>query len=266
MPAIVTGVTAYSQNAATVDAISGRIFFKSNNQLVIVSVRQSAVNVLTVGQCCTLLQYDQATGALYGIDASGPNVIIRSINLATGATQGVVTTSATSVSLTQPAFDPISRRLFFIDGIQAALYVVDLQNASSTHVALNNCCSALAYEPAVGTLFGLDSSGPQTVLVSVNPVTGNKSAVLSTGAQGVTLVPIGLDLATHRLFFETGIQQALFTVNLSPPSASSVSVSPCCGPLFFVLDAGAIPLLTTPALVALVLVVCCLGIYRSTAS
>jgi hypothetical protein len=245
-PVVTTAATSYSQSAATVDVLGGRIFFKSGSSLYIVNVRDATSAAVTVGSCCALLQFDYSSGTLYGVDSSGPTVVIRSIDLSSGATTFVMSTAASGVSLVQPAFNPATRTLFFRDGIQSSLYEVDLLHGSSSQVPLANCCAGYAFDPAAGRLYGLDTSGPSTLLVSIDLGTGSKTTLLNTGASGVALVPFAFDAIGRRLFFEGGTQ--LHTIDVPTLSTTHLSMASCCPPLFFIIDASAIPALSWPFL------------------
>jgi hypothetical protein len=74
--------------------------------------------------------------------------------------------------------------------------------------------------------------------------------------------PIAFDPQAHRIFFESGTQQTLVRVDLSPPGSSSVLLPSCCAPLFFVLDAGAIPLFGKPLLLLLLAAMAWVGVQR----
>jgi hypothetical protein len=237
-PSIQTTAPSYSQSGATVDTAGGRIFFKSGTQLYIVDTVGKTFTILNVGACCPVLVFDPFAQRLYGLDPTLAGMNVLDIDLQTGATSVVATTAPTPVALVQAAIDARGRRLYFVGS--NTLNTVNLQTGTGTAVPLTACCAGLQFDPLAGTLYGLDSSGPQLTVVVLDPATGQKTPVANTTSPGVTLLPFGFDPVGRVIYFENGTQQRLYSVALQPGVVTSTPLS-STGPLFFVTATLAIP-------------------------
>jgi len=187
------------------------------------------------------LEYDPSTRKLlYVANVSGAP--LASIDPDTGIlTVLIASTGSTGSSLS--AFDPASRRLFFLGaagitgGSIPTLFTVELATlAVSSRPVASDSLAFFRYDPVSGALIGV-SNAPGVPVVSIDPNTGLVTTlVASTGAARADFG--ALDSAGRKLYFEglLGLAQGLFTIDLATRTASSASIARTDAYVFLQLD------------------------------
>jgi Fe2+ transport system protein FeoA len=177
-----------------------------------------------------------ATGSIYAQNLigvgffGGPQVKIAKVDPVTGAPTTLVTTTATSLSAAQAAYDAAQRRVFFQDG--GRLFTVNLATNNISLVSEANCCAYLLFDALHNQLLGVGFfGGLQIQVAKIDPVTGTATTLTTTTAATLSGAQAAYDPVQQRVFFQDSSQ--IFTVNLATNCSSHITEPNCCADLLF---------------------------------
>lgn len=274
---LATGATAPDFGLGTFDPVRRRLFFLNGfvgaQELVTVDLTSSSVTTVPVAipAAYLFIQYDQATGRIFSV-TNAPGTPLVAIDPSTGASATLLVTGIASPDFGLRAFEPVSRRLYFLSGPPAAqnLVTIDLStNGVSVHpIPLAGSYLFFEFDPATGRVLSLTNQ-PGSPLIAIDPATGSTQTLFNTGAPQPDFGLSAIDVVGHQLFFLNGPvgSQSLFTVNLTAQTASSVPAAMLASYLLFEVDPAPIPAFTSAmlGLLALTLVTVALWTARAAA-
>ena len=270
---ISTGAPTPDFGLGTFDPLHRRLFFldgpSGSQSLIIVDLNALTVTAKPIAMPASylFLEYDAANDRVLSVTSAASAPIV-SINPSTGATLTLLSTGASSPDFGLSAFDPIARRLYFLDGPIGAQSVVTLnlatQAASTVAIPIPANYLFFEWDSLSGRILAVTSQagGP---LLGIDPATGASQTILTTGATNANFGLSAIDTVGRRLFFLSGPAgaQSLFTVNLSSNAASSVPAAIPASYLLFEFEplSGAnIPALESVGLMVLALGLAFIGI------
>jgi hypothetical protein len=229
---VTTTATTLSGAQAAYDPAQQRVFFQDASQLFTINLVTNAVSQVPEAVCCPNLLFDSLNGQLLGVGFfGGSQVKIARIDPATGTPTTLVTTTATTLSGAQAAYNPAQQRVFFQDASQ--LFTVNLVTNAVSQVPEAVCCPNLLFDSLNGQLLGVGFfGGSQVKIARIDPATGTPTTLVTTTATTLSGAQTAYDPAQQRVFFQDASQ--LFTVNLVTNAVSQVPEAVCCASLLFV--------------------------------
>jgi hypothetical protein len=145
VPVVNTDATSLVGGISTFDAAGKRFFFMSSGSvLYTANVATGSFSSVNLGGAFPQLQFDQASGTLYGADFSAGHISIFVINPQTGTMSPVAATGAVSIAGGISAFDPATKRFFFISN--GHLYTVNVVTGQVSSVSLGGANPLLQFD------------------------------------------------------------------------------------------------------------------------
>lgn len=275
-PLVVTGLTQATSGLNTFDPVQRRLFLLrgaiGTQELVIVDLNLRTIAFRSIALAppfgYTFFEWDPSTGRVLAL-TNQPGLPVVSIDPATGAVQQLLTTGAGDANGGINAYDPATRRLFFLTGGNNAqnIVTVHLNTSSVTQSAIADPASYthFEYDPATARVLSV-RNGPGYPLVSIDPATGNVQTLVLTNATSAHPALAAIDGEARRYYFLSGSigSQQLMRVNLTTLSVSSVSIAmPQDAYIFFEQDMHlpAIPLADEKGLLILSLALTAIGVW-----
>jgi hypothetical protein len=180
-----------------------------------------------------------AAGILSVTSQAGSPVV--SIDPATGTVQPLFNTNTSALAFGISAFDPASRRLYFLSGGVGTqqLVIADLNSSTVTtrSIAISGLYIFFEWDAASGRIIAVTSQAGSPV-VSIDPATGTVQPLFNTNAGSLAFGYSAFDPLSRRLYFLTGAQQ-LVIADLNSSTATTRSIAIASLYIFFELDAPA---------------------------
>jgi hypothetical protein len=239
----VTGETSYS-SVSGLDPEGRRIFVLAAGtpaqRIVTINLSSGAVSSAPLTSFVPdrplELHFDPASRTVLAVSNSGQ---VLQINPETGSIQTTVGNFTIS-SVTAIAFDPVTRRLFAINGETGqTLQILDLDTGQLTShfIPSVHYYGLLKWDPVTRRLLSATSE-PGVPIVSIDPSTGSVVPVVETGSP-VLPYQSALDAFGRRLFFLSlvprptgGVSWSLYAVDLSNPSVAAIPLDSSTDYLF----------------------------------
>jgi hypothetical protein len=167
-----------------------------------------------------------------GVILQQPGTPVGLVPVSSGMLQTVAVTNGGGVCLCQPAYDPVSHRVFFYAQPSSVptIFSANVQTGAVTSVAIIPplFVSPLVWDPVTGRLLSTSGFGPGPLqVVSIDPNTGAAQALFTTTITFADTM-LALDAAGRRLFVVSnnsiGTQQ-LHTINLTNGGVMTVSIA-----------------------------------------
>jgi hypothetical protein len=260
----------------TFDPIHRRLFLLDGiigtQKLVITTLnaRTSTSIPVPASNAYTFFEYDPVTDRILSV-MMAPGFPLVAINPNDGTVETLLLTNA------QPdfgfsAFDPVSRRLFYLNGVVGAqsIVTVDLAKrmASGWPIFRSSPYVFFEYDPVTDRVLSVVSE-PGVPVVSIDPTNGHSQTLFNTGAPNANFGLNAIDVTGRRLFFlSNGVgNQVLITADLAHASASGTFVNSPIAYLLFEYE-SAESVAAAPALgtIGLIVLAAALAVIALTAS
>ncbi|HEY6138988.1 MAG TPA: hypothetical protein VI670_14600 [Thermoanaerobaculia bacterium] len=239
-PLFNTNTSALAFGISAFDPASRRLYFLSGaQQLVIADLISSTVTTrsIAISGSYIFFEWDAANGRILAVTSQAGSPVV-SIDPATGTVQSLFNTNAGSLAFGYSAFDPASRRLYFLTGAQQ-LVIADLNSSTVTtrSIAISGLYIFFEWDAASGRILAVTSQAGSPV-VSIAPATGTVQPLFNTNAGSLAFGYSAFDPLSRRLYFLTGAQQ-LVIADLNTSTATTRSIAIASLYIFFELDAPA---------------------------
>jgi voltage-gated potassium channel Kch len=179
---------------------------------------------ITAVVVCSSLAHGQSVLSML-TSASTPVI---SIDPSSGNETTLMNTGATNVSFGTSAYDPLGRRLFFLTGVTPSqqLGVANLNSQTTVFKSLASPFGFAFFQWDALTGRVLTETGAGDI-VAVDPISGNRAALMNTGASSVSINISAFDTVGRRLFFLSGPSgaQQLVIANLGDLTTTIRSIA-----------------------------------------
>lgn len=197
------GIQSIAQGITSFDAIGGRYFNLTGDQIKIIDV-QTGIVIDSISNTPRLynIEYDQNANRLVGTRFNGNVMLFTSLDLTTQIFTDVDTiTNTLGVAQGESAFDPFTNRYFNITDFM--ITIIDAQTGAVTDTILNYVQKIrnIEFNTATGKLMGMHWTGTHTMFTTLDLTTKVFTLVDTlTNIQYFTMGESAFDVVSNKYF------------------------------------------------------------------